>query len=131
MDFKDIKESVQCGEYTLDMSRMASPPRVLPEGFITDRNKSVVWNEETVKASKQALKNYEANIKRKRSFLDKEFIQDLTVAVKEKCVFPLNDEQYMYVPLRALYLADGDKEDTVDKTESLVQFLNNLYGLGE
>ena len=37
----------------------------------------------------------------------------------------------MYVPLRALYLADGDKEDTVDKTESLVQFLNNLYGLGE
>lgn len=52
MDYTDVRENLKNGKYD---GFTETKPLVFPKGYVTDREKSVAWNEEQVEFSNGAL----------------------------------------------------------------------------
>lgn len=82
MDYNDVRENLQNGKYTAVYAD-EEYPQALPNGYVTDREKSVAWNEEQVEKSIRAQKRWSA--KRREIYIKvrNEFCSDLESAIMD------------------------------------------------
>ena len=95
MDYSDVRENLNNGKYNV-VYKDDPRPEVLRDGFITDRQQSVAWNEEQVAQSKRNLKNWHNRRTAAEQRARDSFESDLIEAIKDDAKYqghPFTDEQ--------------------------------------
>lgn len=134
MEFLDVRSNEHYGVYTVKYPT-DERPSVLPEGFITDRTKSVIWNEEQVDNSKKALKKWQNARKKAEQRTEDDFYTDLCEAIENaftEAKMGVNDQQVELIYNRAYseqhscgYYA------VIDEAEELTSLIMNFLLAGD
>ena len=127
MDFSTLRDMEQMSEYKPKYPN-EERPTVLPLGYITDRTKSVIWNEEQVEASKKAEKAYRAKRTRCENEAYDRFRSDLAESIMEDLNVKGPTQAQVSVIISKAY-EDGHSygyHEVITHAEELVELINDF-----
>lgn len=127
MDFSTLRDMEQMSEYKPKYPN-EERPTVLPLGYITDRTKSVIWNEEQVLASKNAERAYRAKQTRCENEAYNRFYDAVSEAIMEDLDVKGPTQAQVGVIFSKAY-EDGHGYgycEVITFAETLVEFINNF-----
>ena len=127
MDFGTLRDLEQMGEYKPKYPN-EERPKVLPLGYITDRTKSVIWNEEQVLASKNAERAYRAKRTRCENEAYNRFYDAVSEAIMEDLDVKGPTQAQVGVIFSRAY-ADGHSSgyyEVITHAQELVEFINDF-----
>ena len=127
MDYNDVRENLSNGKYTAVYAD-EEYPMALPKGYVTDREKSVAWNEEQVEKSIRAQKRWSAKRREVDFDVRKQFSDDLESAIMDD--ISCNRDQAYIIFERAINRSD-DRMERIDYAESYADLIRRFIDAGK
>ena len=127
MDYTDVRENLESGKYTAVYADEAYP-LALPKGYVTDREKSVAWNEEQVELSGRAQKKWSAKRRELDATASNLFNNDLESAIMDD--ISCNRDQAWIIFDRAHDRSD-DRRERIDYAESYADMIRRFLEAGK